>query len=53
MTYMDPIGDDTAEDLVKKREQLEKIGAKNDKLRILLLKKIDNLKRKEKCYKFY
>lgn len=46
MTYMDPITDDTLSDLVQKREKLERILPKNDKIRILLLKKIDNLKRR-------
>lgn len=46
MTYMDPITDDTLPDLVQKREKLERILPKNDKIRILLLKKIDNLKRR-------
>ena len=51
MTYMDPVIDDTVKDLVEKRRRLEEIYPKNDKLRILLAKKIDNLKRREKCYK--
>lgn len=43
---MDPITDDTVKDLNEKREKLEKIGPVNDKLKIILLKKIDNLKRR-------
>lgn len=36
MTYMNPIIDDTVEDLVYKREELYKIGVRNDKLKVLL-----------------
>jgi hypothetical protein len=50
---MDPITNDRVEDLAQKRERLEGIYPKNDKLRILLAKKIDNLKRREKCYNFF
>ena len=50
MAYMNPVTDDTVKDLVEKRRRLEEIYPKNDKLRILLAKKIDNLKRREKSY---
>ena len=50
MAYMNPVTDDTVKDLVEKRRRLEEIYPKNDNLRILLAKKIDNLKRREKSY---
>ena len=46
MSYMDPITDDTLADLQRKRQFFENIKPNNDKLRILLLKKIDQLKRR-------
>jgi hypothetical protein len=43
---MDPITDDSVEDLITKREIFERITPKNDKLRVLLLKKIDQIRRR-------
>lgn len=46
MSYMDPITDGNINDLINKRKVFEDIKPKNDKLRVLLLKKIDQLKRR-------
>jgi hypothetical protein len=43
MQGMDTVTDDTQRDLAEKIYQFKQIQPKNDKLRVLLLKKIDQL----------
>ena len=49
---LEPI-DDNLEETIEKYEAIKLEGGKFDKIKISILKKVDNLKRRAKCYAFF